>query len=400
MAEIKLETIPVGTLGIIAMDNIMPLAEKVDAYLAYWRSERERAKGENALHFRGYQRDSYILGSRVPRFGSGEGKGEITESVRGYDVYIMTDVLNNSLTYKVRGIVNHMSPDDHYADLKRIIGAIQGKAQRITVIMPFLYESRQHRRTKRESLDCAYMLQELVAMGVDDIITFDAHDPRVQNAIPNCGFETIDCTYQFIKGLAHYTPYIHFDSDHLMVVSPDEGGMNRAVTVANYLGVNVGMFYKRRDYTKIVNGTNPIVAHEYLGTDLEGKDVLIFDDMISSGGSMLEVAAELKKRHAGRVFVLATFGLFTNGLEKFDKAYEEGTIYKVLTTNLTYQMPELFERPYYSSVDLSKYIALVIDNLNHNSSLADFLVPTDRINRFLTTFKEQQKAREEAAAKE
>ena len=395
MAEIKLETIPVGTLGIIAMDNIKPLAEKVDAYLAYWRSERERAKGENELHFRGYQRDSYILGSRVPRFGSGEGKGEITESVRGYDVYIMTDVLNNSLTYKVRGIVNHMSPDDHYADLKRIIGAIQGKAQRITVIMPFLYESRQHRRTKRESLDCAYMLQELVQMGVDDIITFDAHDPRVQNAIPNCGFENIACTYQFIKGLANSTPDIHFDSEHLMVVSPDEGGMNRAVTVANYLGVNVGMFYKRRDYTKIVNGTNPIVAHEYLGTDLEGKDVLIFDDMISSGGSMLEVAAELKKRHAGRVFVLATFGLFTNGLEKFDKAYEEGTIYKVLTTNLTYQMPELFERPYYSSVDLSKYIALVIDNLNHNSSLADFLVPTDRINRFLTNFKEKQNAREE-----
>ena len=395
MAEIKLETIPVGTLGIIAMDNIKPLAEKVDAYLAYWRSERERAKGENELHFRGYQRDSYILGSRVPRFGSGEGKGEITESVRGYDVYIMTDVLNNSLTYKVRGIVNHMSPDDHYAYLKRIIGAIQGKAQRITVIMPFLYESRQHRRTKRESLDCAYMLQELVQMGVDDIITFDAHDPRVQNAIPNCGFENIACTYQFIKGLANSTPDIHFDSEHLMVVSPDEGGMNRAVTVANYLGVNVGMFYKRRDYTKIVNGTNPIVAHEYLGTDLEGKDVLIFDDMISSGGSMLEVAAELKKRHAGRVFVLATFGLFTNGLEKFDKAYEEGTIYKVLTTNLTYQMPELFERPYYSSVDLSKYIALVIDNLNHNSSLADFLVPTDRINRFLTNFKEKQKAREE-----
>ena len=400
MAEIKLETIPVGTLGIIAMDNIKPLAEKVDAYLAYWRSERERAKGENELHFRGYQRDSYILGSRVPRFGSGEGKGEITESVRGYDVYIMTDVLNNSLTYKVRGIVNHMSPDDHYADLKRIIGAIQGKAQRITVIMPFLYESRQHRRTKRESLDCAYMLQELVQMGVDDIITFDAHDPRVQNAIPNCGFENIACTYQFIKGLAHCAPDIHFDSDHLMVVSPDEGGMNRAVTVANYLGVNVGMFYKRRDYTKIVNGTNPIVAHEYLGTDLEGKDVLIFDDMISSGGSMLEVAAELKKRHAGRVFVLATFGLFTNGLEKFDKAYEEGIIYKVLTTNLTYQMPELFDRPYYSSVDLSKYIALVIDNLNHNSSLADFLVPTDRINRFLNAFKEKQRAEEEAAGKE
>ena len=392
MADIKYQTIPAGRLGIIAMENILPLAEKVDAYLASWRSEREKMAGDNELHFQGYQQDSYLIGTKVPRFGSGEGKGQITESVRGMDVYIMLDVLNSSLTYKLSGMVNHMSPDDHYQDLKRIIGAIQGKANRITVIMPFLYESRQHRRTSRESLDCAAMLQELFSLGIDDIITFDAHDPRVQNAIPNKGFENVPCTYQFIKQLVKCAPDIRYDSDHLMVVSPDEGGMNRAVTVANYLGVNVGMFYKRRDYTRVVNGTNPIVAHEYLGNDLDGKDVLIFDDMISSGGSMLEVAAELKKRNAGRVFMGATFGLFTNGLEKFDKAYEEGLIYKVLTTNLTYQKPELFERPYYSSVDLSKYIALIIDNLNHNNTLGELLVPTDRINRFLAKHKAEQDA--------
>ncbi|MBR5739628.1 MAG: ribose-phosphate pyrophosphokinase [Lachnospiraceae bacterium] len=383
MADVKLQTIPVGSLGIIAMDNIKSLSEKVDAYVASWRSEREKTSDENALHFMGYQRDSYILEARAPRFGSGEGKGQILESVRGMDVYILVDVLNYSLTYKLCGMINHYSPDDHYQDLKRIIGAIQGKANRISVIMPFLYESRQHRRTARESLDCAEMLQELFALGIENFITFDAHDPRVQNAIPNKGFENVPCTYQFIKALVRSAPDIRFDSDHLVVISPDEGGTSRAVTFANYLNVNVGMFYKRRDYTRIVNGTNPIIAHEYLGNDLDGKDVLIVDDMISSGGSMLEVARELKARNANRVFVAATFGLFTNGLEKFDKAYEDGYITKVLTTNLTYQKPELFERPYYVSVDLSKYIALIIDTLNHNGSLADLLSPTDRINRFL-----------------
>ena len=383
MADVKLQTIPVGSLGIIAMDNIKSLSEKVDAYVASWRSEREKTSDENALHFMGYQRDSYILEARAPRFGSGEGKGQILESVRGMDVYILIDVLNYSLTYKLCGMINHYSPDDHYQDLKRIIGAIQGKANRISVIMPFLYESRQHRRTARESLDCAEMLQELFALGIENFITFDAHDPRVQNAIPNKGFENVPCTYQFIKALVRSAPDIRFDSDHLVVISPDEGGTSRAVTFANYLNVNVGMFYKRRDYTRIVNGTNPIIAHEYLGNDLDGKDVLIVDDMISSGGSMLEVARELKARNANRVFVAATFGLFTNGLEKFDKAYEDGFITKVLTTNLTYQKPELFERPYYVSVDLSKYIALIIDTLNHNGSLADLLSPTDRINRFL-----------------
>ncbi|MBQ1376727.1 MAG: ribose-phosphate pyrophosphokinase [Lachnospiraceae bacterium] len=383
MADVKLQTIPVGSLAIIAMENIRPLAEKVDAYIAEWRKEREDAIGDEGLHFRGYQKDSYLLKTATPRFGSGEGKGQIMETVRGTDIYIMLDVLNWSITYSLNGVPNHMSPDDHYADLKRILNAICGKANRVSVIMPFLYCSRQHRRTGRESLDCAAMLQELISCGVSDIITFDAHDPRVANAIPNNGFEDFSCIYQFIKKIVNDTPDLQIDNDHLMIISPDEGGMNRAIAYANYRGVNVGMFYKRRDYTRIVNGKNPIVAHEYLGQDLEGKDVLIVDDMISSGGSMLEVAEELKKRKANRVFCLSTYGLFTDGLEKFDKAYEEGTIYRVLTTNLTYQRPELFEREYYGTVDLSKYIALIIDNLNHNNSLNDLLVPTERINRFL-----------------
>ena len=383
MADIKLQTIPVGQLGIISMKNIEPLAEKVDAYIASWRSEREKAADENSLHFRGYQRDSYLINAVTPRFGSGEGKGQIRESVRGYDVYIMVDVLNYSLTYKLCGMINHMSPDDHYQDLKRIIGAIQGKANRINVIMPFLYESRQHRRTDRESLDCAAMLQELTALGVDNIITFDAHDPRVQNAIPDKGFESISCTYQFIKALINHVPDLKLDSDHMMVISPDEGGMSRAVTFGNYMGLDVGTFYKRRDYSRIEDGKNPIVAHEYLGRDLNGKDVLIIDDMISSGDSMIEVAQELKNRNANRVFVAATFGLFTNGLEKFDRAHEDGLIDYVFTTNLTYQKPELFERDYYVCVDLSKYIALIIDSLNHNLSLSDYLTPADRIRKIL-----------------
>ena len=389
MADVKVQTIPVGSLGLIGMKNIEPLAQKVDAYLASWRSERENAADENEIHFRGYQKDSYLLDVSTPRFGSGEAKGRINDSVRGNDIYIMVDVLNSSLTYSMSGMVNHMSPDDHYQDLKRIIGAIQSKANRVNVIMPFLYEGRQHRRTARESLDCAAMLQELVALGVENIITFDAHDPRVQNAIPDKGFESISCIYQFIKALVKSTPDIILDSDHLMVISPDEGAMDRAVTFANYLGIDVGMFYKRRDYTKVVNGKNPIVAHEYLGRDLEGKDVVIIDDMISSGDSMIDVAQELKRRNANRVFAVSTFGLFTNGMEKFDKAVADGVIYKVLTTNLTYQKPELLARDYYWSVDLSKYIALIIDNLNHNITLSELLSPTDRINRFLAKHKEE-----------
>ena len=392
MADIKLQTIPEGALAIVAMKNIEPLAKKVDAYISEWSREREAAAGDQAIHFTGYQKDSYILNVRTPRFGSGEGKGQILETVRGEDIYIMIDVLNHSLTYSLCGMTNHMSPDDHYQDLKRIIGAIEGKARRLNVIMPFLYEGRQHRRTSRESLDCAAMLQELMNLGVENIITFDAHDPRVQNAIPDKGFENIACTYQFIKALGKAVPDLPLDSDHLMVISPDEGGMSRAVTFANYLNVNVGMFYKRRDYTQIVNGKNPIVAHEYLGNDLNGKDVLIIDDMISSGDSLIEVATELKKRHANHIYAACTFGLFTNGLEKFDRAYAEGLISRVFTTNLTYQRPELFEREYYVSVDLSKYIALVIDNLNHNNSLSSLLTPTDRINNYLAKHRaEQQK---------
>ena len=394
MADIKLQTIPVGPLGIIAMKNIEPLAKKVDAYLSEWRKERESAEDAETIHFRDYQRDSYLIKATTSRFGSGEGNGTIHESVRGMDIYIMVDVLNHSLTYSLSGMVNHYSPDDHFQDLKRMIAAVESKATRITVIMPFLYESRQHRRTDRESLDCAMALQELNRLGVTDIITFEAHDPRVQNAIPDKQFDNVSCTYQFLKALVKCTPDIRFDSEHLMVISPDEGGMQRAVTFANYLGVDIGMFYKRRDYTRIVNGKNPIVAHEFLGSDLNGKDALSIDDMISSGDSMIDVARELKRRNANRIFCASTFGLFTNGLEKFDKAVEEGLIYKVLTTNLTYQKPELFERDYYVSVDLSKYIALIIDNLNHNVTLNDLLSPTDRINNLLSRHKKELEEQE------
>ena len=295
----NLETIPVGSLGIIPLEGCKPLGEKIDSYLVKWRTERE-SEHKDSLAFSGYQRPSYILGAKVPRFGTGEAKGVITESVRGSDLYLLVDVVNYSLTYSLCGKTNHMSPDDHYQDLKRIIAAVGGKARRITVIMPFLYESRQHKRNSRESLDCAIALQELVKMGVDNIITFDAHDPRVQNAIPLHGFETVQPAYQFIKGLLVNVAGLQLDSDHMMVVSPDEGGMGRAIYIANVLGLDMGMFYKRRDYTTIVNGRNPIVAHEFLGTDVEGKDIIVIDDMISSGESVLEVAAELKERKAGK----------------------------------------------------------------------------------------------------
>lgn len=323
----------------------------------------------------------------MPRFGSGEAKGTILESVRGDDLYLLVDVANYSLTYSLCGHENHMSPDDHYQDLKRIIAAVGGKARRITVIMPFLYESRQHKRTSRESLDCALALQELVRMGVDNIITFDAHDPRVQNAIPLHGFETVQPAYQFIKGLLRNVKDLQIDADHMMVISPDEGGMSRAIYIANVLGLDMGMFYKRRDYTKILNGRNPIVAHEFLGTSVEGKDMIIIDDMISSGESVLEVAAELKERKARNIFVFSTFGLFTNGLDKFDKAYEEGIITKILTTNLVYQTPELLSKDWYISCDMSKYIAYIIDTLNHDSSISDLLNPNERIQNIVARYR-------------
>lgn len=384
-----IETIPVGPLGLIPLQSCAALGQKVDDYLVAWRKERE-SEHKSTIAFAGYQRDTYVIGAQTPRFGSGEGKGTLEESVRGDDLYIMVDVCNYSLTYSLCGIENHMSPDDHFQDLKRVIAAAAGKARRINVIMPFLYESRQHKRSGRESLDCGLALEELVRMGVENIITFDAHDPRVQNAIPLKGFETVQPIYQFIKHLLKHETELEIDSDHMMVVSPDEGAMGRAVYFANVLGLDMGMFYKRRDYTKIINGRNPIVAHEFIGSDVEGKDVLIIDDMISSGDSMLDVAMELKSRKARKVFICATFGLFTNGLEKFDECYERGLIDRILTTNLIYQTPQLLSRPYYIDVDMSKYIALIIDNLNHDASLSELLNPTKRINRCLDAYRNKR----------
>lgn len=384
-SERVLETIPVGSLGIIPLPSCRELGQKVDDYLVQWRRESAN-EHKNTIAFQGYEQDSYIIGAQVPRFGSGEAKGIVQESVRGRDLYLMVDVCNYSLTYSLCGKTNHMSPDDHYQDLKRIIAACAGKARRITVIMPFLYESRQHKRSARESLDCALALKELVRMGVDNILTFDAHDPRVQNAIPLHGFETVQPSYQFIKALLGNVSDLQVDSDHLMVVSPDEGGMSRAIYIANILGVDMGMFYKRRDYTKVINGSNPIVAHEFLGSNVEGKDIIVIDDMISSGESMIDAAGKLKELRAGRIFLYSTFGLFTNGMEKFDKAYEEGLFYRLLTTNLVYQTPELLKRPYYISCEMSKYIALLIDTLNHDASISDLLDPYDRIHRLLKKY--------------
>lgn len=381
-----LETMPDGALGLIPLKSCEELGAKVDQYLVGWREKREHAH-KNEAAFKGYHRDSYIISTSVPRFGTGEAKGVIKESVRGYDLYLMVDVTNYSLTYSVSGHENHMSPDDHYADLKRIIAAVGGKARRITAIIPFLYESRQHKRTARESLDCALALQELTAMGVDNIITFDAHDPRVQNAIPLSGFETVRPTYQFVKGLLRKYKDLQIDSEHMMAISPDEGATGRAVYLANVLNLDMGMFYKRRDYTKVVDGRNPIVAHEFLGSSVEGKDVIILDDMISSGDSILDVARQLKRRKAKRIFAAATFGLFTNGLDKFDQAYEEGTIDGILTTNLIYQTPELLERPYYINCDMSKYIALLIDTLNHDGSVSSILSPNERIQHVVEKYK-------------
>ena len=381
-------TIPYGTLGIIPLKSCSAMGEKVDEYLVNWREQREHENQSN-LAFSGYKRDSYVVSASTPRFGSGEGKGVLNDSVRGYDLYIMVDVCNYSIEYSLCGNTNHMSPDDHYADLKRVIAAAGGKARRINVIMPFLYESRQHKRSGRESLDCSLMLQELTAMGVENIITFDAHDPRVHNSIPLKGFESVSCTYQFIKYLLLGVDDLHIDSEHMMVISPDEGGMGRAVYFANVLGLDMGMFYKRRDYTKIVNGRNPIVAHEFLGTNVEGKDVIIIDDMISSGESMIDVASELKKRGASRVFCATTFGLFTNGFDKFDEAYKKGIIDKILTTNLVYQPAELLSKPWYINVDMSKYMALLIDTLNHDSSISELLNPVDRIQKRVKEYNER-----------
>ncbi len=388
--EKNYETVPVGSLGVIPLESCKDLGRKINKFLVRFRKEREH-EHEDDIAFRGYLRDTYLMECATPRFGTGEAKGIIRDSVRGFDLFIMVDVTNYSLTYKVCGRENHMSPDDHYQDLKRIIAAVGGKARRITVIMPFLYESRQHRRTSRESLDCALALQELINMGVDNIITFDAHDPRVQNSIPLHGFETVQPAYQFIKGIFREVNDLKIDSKYMMVVSPDEGGTNRAVYLANVLGLDMGMFYKRRDYSRIVDGRNPIVAHEFLGASVEGKDIFIIDDMISSGDSMIDVATELKKRKANRIFVISTFGLFTNGLAKFDKAVEDGIIYKLVTTNLIYQTPELLSKPYYINCDMSKYIAYIIDTLNHDTSISDLLDPYERIEALVKKYKSGKK---------
>ena len=384
--ERNLENIPVGALGIIALTGCEEMGQKVNDYIVKWRKEDGHVFKDDVV-FTGYEKDNYLIHAATPRFGSGEAKGVLSESIRGKDIYLMVDVCNYSLTYSLNGQINHMSPDDHFQNLKRIIAAIGGKARRVNVIMPFLYESRQHKRSSRESLDCALALQELVKMGVDNIITFDAHDPRVQNAIPLSGFETVRPTYQFVKGLLRTVKDLKIDSDHMMAISPDEGATGRAIYLANVLGLNMGMFYKRRDYTRIVDGRNPIVAHEFLGDSVEGKDVIILDDMISSGDSMIDVAKQLKERKANRIFAAATFGLFTNGLEKFDKAYEEGIIDGILTTNLIYQTPELLSKPYYINCDMSKYIALIIDTLNHDGSISSILSPSERIQHVVNKYR-------------
>ena len=381
-----LDNAPFGQLGLITVAGCEEMGKEIDFYLKHWRAERQH-EHEDSPAFAGYQRSSYIIGTKVPRFGTGEGKGVVEQSVRGMDLYILVDVVNYNETYKMFGFDNHMSPDDHFANLKRVIAAVGGKARRITVIMPYLYESLQSKRSTRESLDCALALQELIRMGVDNILTFDAHDPRVQNAIPLNGFDTIQPAYQFIKGLLRTVDDLQIDSDHMLVISPDEGGMKRAVYFANVLGLDMGMFYKRRDYTQIVDGSNPIVAFEFLGSSVEGKDMIVIDDMIDSGDSALEVAQALKKRGAKRVFFFATFGLFTSGLDKFDEAYRKGWFDRIFTTNLIYQPQELQDRPWHYSCDLSKFIAYIIDTLNHDSSISDLLIPSEKIWNIVSRYK-------------
>lgn len=376
-------TIPYGTLGIIPLPGCEELAQKIDRYLVKWRAQKQ-SEHKNSIAFAGYERDSYIINATFPRFGTGEGKGTLGESVRGYDLYLLCDVFNYGITHRMYGQDVPLTPDEHYANLKRAIAAVAGKAHRITVIMPMLYEGRQHKRSSRESLDCALVLQELCnLMGVDNIITFDAHDPRVQNAIPLKGFENVQPVYQMIKALVNNVPDIKMDPEHTMVISPDEGGMGRCIYYSTVLGLELGMFYKLRDYSRIVNGRNPIIAHEFLGRNVEGKDVLIVDDMISSGESMLDVASKLKDLGAKRIFVFTAFGLFCEGLEKFDEKYKEGIITKVFTTNLVYRTPELLKRKWYCEVDMSKYLSYIIDTLNHDMSISRLLNPADKIKTLL-----------------
>ena len=384
MANLDLleNSIPVAPIKIAALKGCEDMAKQVNDYLVEYRKKMVE-NHTNGISWSGYSEDSFLIDCECPRFGSGEAKGKINESVRGVDLFVMCDVTNYSITYKISGYENHMSPDDHFQDLKRIISASTGKAHRINVIMPFLYEGRQHKRTNRESLDCALALQELINMGVSNIITFDAHDPRVVNAIPLHGFDNFMPTYQFLKALMRSVPDLQIDNEHLMIISPDEGAMARAVYFSNILGVDMGMFYKRRDYSVIVNGKNPIVAHEFLGDSVAGKDCIVIDDMISSGESMLDVAKQLKERNANRVFVCTTFGLFTDGLAKFDEYYKKGYIHKVITTDLNYCTPDLKEREYYEPAKMGQYMASIMDTLNHDVSVEKFLSTTEKINKLL-----------------
>ena len=383
------DSMPLAPLKIVALGNQTELGEKINKEIIARRHKALSEMQKPDFKMTGYDTENYLVSYDCPRFGTGEAKCVINESMRGVDLFIIVDTVNYGQQYTMRNETTNMSPDDFFMDLKRVIMACSGHPRRITVIMPYLYEGRQHIRYINESLDCAQALQELVSMGVETIITFDAHDPRVHNSIPLKGFESVSCTYQFIKYLLLGVDDLHIDSEHMMVISPDEGGMGRAVYFANVLGLDMGMFYKRRDYTKIVNGRNPIVAHEFLGTNVEGKDVIIIDDMISSGESMIDVASELKKRGASRVFCATTFGLFTNGFDKFDEAYEKGIIDKILTTNLVYQPAELLSKPWYINVDMSKYMALLIDTLNHDSSISDLLNPVDRIQKRVKEYNER-----------
>ncbi len=389
LATKDVDPIPFGRLGLISLESSKELGEKVDRWLVSWREERQE-ENEDFLSYEGYHRDSYLISVTNPRFGSGEGKCVVNESVRGDDVYILLDVCNHSLTYSMGKYTNLMSPDDHFQDLKRVIGAIGGKARRLNVIMPYLYESRQDIRSGRESLDCATALQELTYMGVENIITFDAHDARVQNATPLHGFETVQPAYQFIKALLNNVDGLKLDNDHFMIISPDEGSMDRAIYLANILGVDMGMFYKRLDYSRTEeNGSHPIAAYEFLGPKLAGKDVILVDDMISSGDTVLTISRLLKERGCGKIFICSTFGLFSGGLKKFDEAHQEGIFDRLLTTNMVYQSPELLAKEYYISCDMSKYIALIIDTLNHDLSISDLLNPVDRIKRCVNQYKEK-----------
>ena len=371
MATVDFKHSPFGDMAIISMRGCEDIAANVDYYLKKMRGIEGDA--------------SFVLPANCPRFGTGEAKAVLNHTARGLDVFIICDCFNYNVTYKMYGQIVPMSPDDHFQDLKRVIAALGGKARRINVIMPMLYEGRQHRRTARESMDCAMALQELVSMGVKNIITFDAHDPRVNNAIPLDGFDNVQAAYQMIKALVKNVPDIKLDREHTMIVSPDEGGMNRCIYYSSVLGLELGMFYKRRNYSVVVNGRNPIEAHEFLGNDIKGKDLILVDDMISSGESMHEIAAKLKEKGAGRIFVFSTFGLFVEGLDKFDEYYENGLIDKVFTTNLIYQSEELLKREWYCSVNMSKYIALLIDTLNYDNSISKLLDPVDRIKKIVAT---------------